>query len=248
MLKVTNLSKSYDQKTYALKDISFVVTRGMIFSLLGHNGAGKSTTLRMISGMTGISSGQVMINGLDISTLKSGMLRKIKQKIGFVSETTNLMGYLTAWEYLFYIGKMYDIEDEQLLKNNIQKLVQEFNITDAKEKVIKEYSSGLKKRIALASIMINSPELLLLDEPTVHLDPIGVKLFKQYLRELRNKGTTIVLATHNLDIAETLSDKILMINEGEAVFQGTMEELRNTFGSPKTNDSLEDYYSELIHN
>lgn len=248
MLKITDISKSYNQKDFAIKNLSFNVQKGSILALLGHNGAGKSTTLRIISGMIGLNSGQVLIDGIDISKAESEDLRKIKQNIGFISETTNLLDYLTAWEYIFYIGKMYGIEDEHLLTQKIEKLVQEFNIVDAKEKYIKEYSSGLKKRIALASIMINSPDLLLLDEPTVHLDPIGVKIFKKYLKELSSKGTAIILATHQLDIAEKLADKILIINEGEKLFQGTMEELRNSFDSSQMHDSLENYYAKLIHN
>ena len=248
MLKISNISKSYNQKDYAVKKLSFDVKRGSILALLGHNGAGKSTTLRIISGMIGLNSGQVFINETDLSKTNSGELRKIKQNIGYISETTNLLDYLTAWEYIFYIGKMYGIEDEQILNQDIQKLVTEFNIVDAKEKAIKEYSSGLKKRIALASIMINSPDLLLLDEPTVHLDPIGVKIFKQYLKELSKNGTAIILATHQLDIAEKLADDILIINEGEKLFQGTMSELRNSIDSSQETDSLENYYAKLILN
>ena len=248
MLKVTDISKSYNQKEYAIKNLSFDVKRGSILALLGHNGAGKSTTLRIISGIIGLNGGQVFINKTDLSKANSEELRKIKQKIGFISETTNLLNFLTAWEYLFYIGKMYGIEDEQLLNQNMQKLVQEFNIVDAKEKTIKEYSSGLKKRIALASIMINAPDLLLLDEPTVHLDPIGVKLFKSYIKELSNNGTAIILATHQLDIAEKIADQILIINEGEKVFQGTMLELKNSFDDSQEHETLENFYAKLIQN
>ncbi len=248
MLKITDISKSYNKKNFALKNLSFEMKRGSILALLGHNGAGKSTTLRIIAGMIGLNSGQVLIDGTDIAKAEPEELRKIKQNIGFISETTNLLDYLTAWEYIFYIGKMYGIEDEKLLTQKIEKLVQEFNIVDAKEKIIKEFSSGLKKRIALASIMINSPDLLLLDEPTVYLDPIGVKIFKKYLKELSSNGTAIILATHQLDIAEKLADKILIINEGEKLFKGTMEELRNSFDSSQKQDRLEDYYAKLIHN
>jgi len=248
MLKISDISKSYNKIDYAVKKLSFDVRRGSILALLGHNGAGKSTTLRIISGMISLNSGQVFINEIDLSKANSEELRKIKQNIGFISETTNLLDYLTAWEYIFYVGKMYGIEDDQMLNQNIHKLVQEFNIVDAKEKAINEYSSGLKKRIALASIMINSPDLLLLDEPTVHLDPIGVKIFKQYLKELSNNGTAIILATHQLDIAEKLADDILIINEGEKLFQGTMDKLRKSIGGVQKTDSLENYYAKLIQN
>lgn len=248
MLKISNLSKSYNAAGFAVHELSFELQKGSIMALLGHNGAGKSTTLRMISGMTSITSGVVTINDKDLTKLKSEELRKIKQKTGFIAETTNMLDFLTAWEYLFYIGKMYGIKDETELKENMRKLIDEFNITDAKDKFIKEYSSGLKKRIALASIMINSPDLLLLDEPTVHLDPIGVKLFKEYLQKLRNNGTAIIIATHQLDIAEKLADQILMINEGEKVFEGTLDELRNKYDDSSETDTLEDFYTKMIQN
>ena len=246
MLKAINISKSYDKITYAVKDVSFDVERGNILALLGHNGAGKSTILKMISGTINMNSGQVLIDGFNLSKIEPGELRKIKQKIGFISENTNLLEYLTAWEYLFYIGKLYGIEDEELLIKKIQKLIQEFNITEAKSKSIEEYSSGLKKRIALASIMINNPDLLLLDEPTVHLDPIGVKLLKQYLKEYSKKGTAIILATHRLEIAEQLADQILMINHGEKLFYGTMNEVHRRFQDSQEENNLENFYSKLI--
>ncbi len=246
MLKATNLSKSYDNNTFAVRDVSFAVEQGTILAFLGHNGAGKSTILKMISGTINMNSGQVLINGSDLSKIDSGELRKIKQKIGFISENNDLLEYLTAWEYLFYIGKLYGIEDEEYLVQKMQKLIQEFDITQAKSKSIGEYSSGLKKRIALASIMINRPNLLLLDEPTVHLDPIGVKLLKQYLKERSKEGTAIILATHRLEIAEQLADQILMINFGEKLFYGTMMEMHSSFQDSQEENSLENFYSKLI--
>lgn len=246
MLNAINISKSYDNESFAVKDVSFDVEQGNILALLGHNGAGKSTILKMISGTINMNSGQILINGTDLSKIDSEKLRKIKQNIGFISENTNLLEYLTAWEYLFYIGKLYGIEDEQYLIQEMQKLIKEFNITEAKTKSIDQYSSGLKKRIALASIMINSPDLLLLDEPTVHLDPIGVKLLKQYLKERSEKGTAIILATHRLEIAEQLADQILMINFGEKLFYGTMNEMRGSFQNSEEETNLENFYSKLI--
>jgi ABC-2 type transport system ATP-binding protein len=248
MLQVTNLSKSYDHRTYAVNDLSFTVENGHLLALLGHNGAGKSTTLKVTSTILGATSGQVLIDGIDIFQTDTDRLRQIKRRIGFVSETTNLLGYLTPWEYLHYVGQMYGIDDEDLLKNRIDELVERFSITSATEKYIEDFSSGLKKRIGIASMMINSPRLLLLDEPTAHLDPIGVKMLKEYLREIRLGGATIVLATHQLDIAEQLADNILIINEGQKVFFGTMNDLRERFQDSSGRESLENFYSQLIVN
>lgn len=246
MLQVIDLSKSYDRRTYAVNRLSFAVEDGHILALLGHNGAGKSTTLRLVSTMLQSSSGQVLIDGIDLFRADADQLRQIKRKIGFVPETVNLLEYLTAWEYLFYIGQMYGIEDETLLTRRVDELVERFGITDAREKVTSDYSSGLKKRISIASILINQPRLLLLDEPTAHLDPIGVKTLKDCLRELRSEGATIILATHQLDIAEQLADEILIINEGQEVFYGTQDDLRERFQDSDGQGNLESFYSRLI--
>ncbi len=246
MLEVINLSKSYDHKTYAVNELSFAVENGHILALLGHNGAGKSTTLRLVSTMLQSSSGQVLIDGIDLSQADADQLRQIKRKIGFVPEAVNLLEYLTAWEYLFYIGQMYGIEDENLLTSRVDELVERFGITEARGKITSDYSSGLKKRISIASTLINQPRLLLLDEPTAHLDPIGVKTLKDCLRELRSEGATIVLATHQLDIAEQLADEILIISEGQEVFCGTQDDLRKRFQDSDGEGNLETFYSRLI--
>jgi ABC-2 type transport system ATP-binding protein len=216
-LQVIDLSKSYDKTSYAVKDLTFEVAPGNILALLGHNGAGKSTTLRMISTMLTPTAGRVLIDGEDLSQINGDRLRQIKRNIGFVPETSNLLTYLTPWEYLFYVGQMYGIEDEDRLNNRIDELVQQFSITDAKEKQIDHFSAGLKRRVSLAAMLINSPRLLLLDEPTAHLDPIGVKMLKEYLKELRSEGVIILLATHQLDIAEQLFVPVLNDHPAEYV-------------------------------
>lgn len=248
MLQVTDLSKSYDRRTFAVKELSFSVQAGHILALLGHNGAGKSTILKIVSTMLESTSGEVFVDSVDLSKTNVDRLRQIKRNIGFVPETTNLLEYLTPWEFLFYIGQMYGIDDENFLRKRIDELVERFTIADATEKYIEDYSSGLKKRISIAAMMINSPSLLLLDEPTANLDPIGVAMFKDYLRELRAEGTTILLATHQLNIAEQLADRILIINKGEKVFHGTLDDLRKRFSDSDREDSLESFYSQLHEN
>jgi ABC-2 type transport system ATP-binding protein len=245
MLEVINLSKSYDHKSVAVKGLSFSVESSSILALLGHNGAGKSTTLRVISTALEPTSGKLLIDGIDLSDTDMRRLRQIKRDIGFLPETENLLGYLTPWEFLFYVGQMYGIDDHRLLKRRIHELIDRFSITDSTSKYIEHYSSGLRKRIAIAAMMINSPGLLLLDEPTANLDPIGVAKFKEYLKELRASGATILLATHQLEIAEQLADEILIINEGEKVFHGTMSDLRARFSGSGQEDGLESYYTQL---
>ena len=248
MLQVIDLSKSYDRTTYAVRELSFEVAKGSILALLGHNGAGKSTTLRMIATTLVPTAGQVLIDGIDLAEADTDRLRQIKRNIGFVPETTNLLGYLTPWEYLFYVGQMYGIDDEDRLNNRIEALVERFSITDAKVKQIEHFSAGFKRRTSIAAMLINSPRFLLLDEPTAHLDPIGVKMLKEYLKKLRSEGVVILLATHQLDIAEQLADQILIINQGQKLFHGTMDDLRERYPDSEGQDNLEYFYSQLIEN
>ena len=248
MLQVIDLSKSYDRTSYAVKELSFEVVRGSILALLGHNGAGKSTTLRMISTMLAPTSGRVLIDDVDLSQAETDRLRLIKRNIGFVPETANLLSYLTPWEYLFYVGQMYGMEDESPLNTRVDTLVNQFSITEAKVKQIEHFSAGLKRRISIAAMLVNSPQLLLLDEPTAHLDPIGIKMLKEYLKHLRSKGVTVLLATHQLDIAEQLADQILIINEGQNLFHGTLDDLRERYPDSDGRDNLENFYSQLIGN
>ncbi|MDH3891483.1 MAG: ABC transporter ATP-binding protein [candidate division Zixibacteria bacterium] len=248
MLQVIDLSKSYDRTSYAVKELSFEVVRGSILALLGHNGAGKSTTLRMISTMLAPTSGRVLIDDVDLSQAETDRLRLIKRNIGFVPETANLLSYLTPWEYLFYVGQMYGMEDESPLNTRVDTLVNQFSITEAKVKQIEHFSAGLKRRISIAAMLVNSPQLLLLDEPTAHLDPIGIKMLKEYLKHLRSEGVTVLLATHQLDIAEQLADQILIINEGQNLFHGTLDDLRERYPDSDGRDNLENFYSQLIGN
>ena len=248
MLQVVNLSKSFDRTTYAVKELSFEVAKGSILTLLGHNGAGKSTTLRMISTILVPTEGHILVDGDDPSTVDTDRLRQIKRNIGFVPETANLLSYLTPWEYLFYVGQMYGIDDEDRLNNRIDELVRQFLITDARVKQIEHFSAGLKRRVSIAAMLVNSPQLLLLDEPTAHLDPIGVKMLKEHLKELRSEGVIVLLATHQLDIAEQLADQILIINQGQSVFHGTLDDLRERYSDSEGQNNLESFYSQLIEN
>jgi ABC-2 type transport system ATP-binding protein len=245
MLKVTGLSKSYDGVTYAVSNLSFAVEDGVIMALLGHNGAGKSTTLRMVATALGATSGCVDIDGVDVFRADVNDLRRIKRSIGLVPESANLLDYLTPWEYLFYMGQMYGVEDEAVLANRVDELIVEFDIGKAREKAISDYSSGLKKRISIASVLVDRARLFLLDEPTAHLDPVGVRTLKDRLRRLRSEGAAIVLATHRLDIAELLADEFLIINEGREVFYGTRDDLHAHIQEAKGADSLESFYARL---
>ncbi len=243
LLRIRGLSKTYNGLDYAVRDLSFSIGKGKIVSLLGHNGAGKSTTLRIIASILAPTSGDVEINHVSLSKATISELREIKRSIGFLNEFSVPFEHLTATEYLFYVGKLYGIEDNQELMNTIRDLETMWRIDHPDEKFISEYSSGLVKRIAIASLLLNKPCLLLLDEPLNDLDPIGAKLFKEHLHYLRRCGTTILIATHQLDFVEEISDDIIIIEEGRKIFQGSENSLEKYIPATEGKISLEDLYS-----
>jgi ABC-2 type transport system ATP-binding protein len=246
MLEVVKLYKTYDHSTHAVEELSFSVGEGSILVLLGHNGAGKTTTLKIVSTMLIPSAGRVIVDGTDVFQADPEELRHIKRGIGFVPESLNVLDYLTAWEYIFYVGRMYGFEDDDRLITKVDELVDQFGITRARDKVVCDYSSGLRKRITIASALVNSPRLLLLDEPTANLDPLGVKTLKECLKEICSSGSSVILATHQLSIAEQLADDILIVNEGQRVFYGTPDDFGEKGRTSDGKRDLELFYSRLI--
>jgi len=215
ILQVTDLSKSYDHRTFAVKELSFAVETGHILALLGHNGAGKTTTLRILSTTLEPTSGKVEIDGVDLSETNVDRLRQIKRNIGFVPETANLLGYLTPWEFLYYIGQMYGIDDENFLRKRIDELIEKFSITEATGKYVENYSSGLKKRISIAAMMINSPRVLLLDEPTANLDHKTAYMVINIMKKMKDElGTTFVFSTHDQKIVSE-AEIVYTLEDGE---------------------------------
>ncbi|MGD9898678.1 MAG: ABC transporter ATP-binding protein [Calditrichaceae bacterium] len=246
MINVKNIFKTYDDKTFALEDVSFNLEQGQIVSVLGHNGAGKSTLLKIIATVLAPTQGEVHFDSICLTKANQNQLRNIKRTIGFLTEDPNLFDNFTPFEYLTYLGQLYGINDDTILKTKINDLFILFNIDKGETKFINKYSSGLKKRIALAGVMINEPKLVILDEPTNNLDPVGVKLFIQLMQNIKSKGTSVILATHQLEIAERISDVIVVIDHGRIIFKGTLSLLENMFNKIKTNKSLENLYTLLV--
>ncbi len=246
MIKVKNIFKTYDSNTFALEDVGFNAEQGQIVTILGHNGAGKSTLLKIIATVLAPTQGEVFFDTVSLTKSNQKQLREIKRNIGFLTEDPSLFDNLTPFEYLTYLGQLYGIKDYTILKNKINDLIYLFNIDKGETKFIDTYSSGLKKRISLAAVMINEPKFVILDEPTNNLDPVGVKLFIQLMQNIKSEGTSIILATHQLEIAERLSDIIVVIDHGKIVFKGTLSILGNMFNKIKTDKSLENLYAMLV--
>ncbi len=237
LIETRNLVKRYGDKV-AVKDVSFDVHGGEIFGFLGPNGAGKTTTIKMIVGLLQPTSGTIKVDGFDVQRepLKS------KAASGYVPDTPNLYAKLTGRELLRFVGDLYSLDRQQVARR-IDELLRILELTAAADDTIDSYSHGMQQKASLAAALVHDPRVLVLDEPTVGLDPKSARLIKDILRQLAERGAAVMLSTHILEIAERMCDRIGIINKGELVAIGTMEQLRELGKSGET--SLEDIFLGL---
>jgi ABC-2 type transport system ATP-binding protein len=237
LIETRKLVKRYGEKA-AVKDVSFDVHAGEIFGFLGPNGAGKTTTIKMIIGLLQPTSGSVKVAGYDIQ----GQPLQAKAVSGYVPDTPNLYAKLTGRELLRFVGDLYNLDRQQVTRR-IDELLRMFELTAAADDTIDSYSHGMQQKASLAAALVHDPRVLVLDEPTVGLDPKSARLIKDILRQLADRGAAVMLSTHILEIAERMCDRIGIINKGELIAIGTMDELRNLGKSGET--SLEDIFLGL---
>jgi len=226
MINVSNLRKRFDT-IEALKGISFNIQQGECYGLLGPNGAGKSTTISIMSTIVQPNEGEVSIAGYD---LKKNPL-ECKKNIGVVTQEIALYNELSAYDNLLFWGGLYNIPKPELTKR-IDEIVNLLGLTDRKNEKIKTYSGGMKRRINIASALLHRPKVLFMDEPTVGIDPQSRNLIFEVVEKLHREGMTIVYTTHYMEEAERLCDRIGIVDNGEIIAQGTLDELR-TSGSMK---------------
>lgn len=237
ILEVSNLVKNFGN-VQALKGISFSINENEFFGLLGPNGAGKTTTINIISTILPPDSGSVTINGYD---LKKDPLNA-KKMIGVVPQEIALYNELSAYENLLFWGGLYKLPSG-LLKTKIDETLNLMGLSERKDDRIKTYSGGMKRRINIASALLHSPKILFMDEPTVGIDPQSRNLIFEVLEELHKNGMTIVYTTHYMEEAERLCDRIGIIDHGEIIARGTLDELRNTTNA---NESIVIHFEESI--
>jgi ABC-2 type transport system ATP-binding protein len=224
-VELTALVKTYAGKR-AVDDLSLTVPQGCFFGFLGPNGAGKTTTIKMMMGLSQPDSGSISIFG---RKLPEDSL-EIKKYIGLVPDDSLLFDYLKGLEYLDFIGRLYG-QPRDLSKERARELMELFQLSESTDKLIGEYSKGMRKRIAMAAALIHRPKLFLMDEPFEGVDAVGARLMKDILLEQVAHGSTVFLTSHVLDVVERLCDQIAIINQGRIVTQGTMAELRQSEGS-----------------
>jgi ABC-2 type transport system ATP-binding protein len=220
LIETDHLTKKYGEKV-AARDVTFSVYAGEIFGFLGPNGAGKTTTIKMIVGLLQPTSGRVKVAGYDVQS--QPLLAKAA--IGYVPDTPNLYAKLTGRELLRFVGDLYELDRTQV-ERRIEELLRLFELTAAGDDPVDAYSHGMQQKASLAAALMHDPKVLVLDEPTVGLDPRSARLIKDILRQLADRGAAVLLSTHILEIAERMCDRIGIINKGELVAVGTMDELR----------------------
>jgi ABC-2 type transport system ATP-binding protein len=233
-IAVRDLRKVYDGKA-AVDGLTLTVPRGSFFGFLGPNGAGKSTTIRMLTGLIPATSGSIELLGLPMPAQDLA----IKQRIGLVPDESLLFDRLTGAEFLEFVGRMYGLPGP-LAMQRAQELLELFELSNEKRKLIAEYSKGMRKRVAMAASLIHRPELFLMDEPFEGVDAVGARLMKDILLDQVSHGATIFLTSHVLEVVERLCDHAAIINEGRIAAEVNMRELRA--GS----ETLEDLFVRLV--
>lgn len=220
MLKVENVSKYYGD-FLAVDNLSFTVDKGEIFGLLGVNGAGKTTTFRMIMGLIDISSGSITLNGKKIDY-------DVTDKIGFLTEERSLLTKLTVKEQALFYGTLKGMKKEVILER-LDNLLKEFEVSEYKDRKIKELSKGNQQKIQFIMAIINNPELLILDEPFSGLDPINVEQFKKKIIELAANGSMIIFSSHRMEHVELFCKKLVVMVKGKSVIAGNLKEIKESY-------------------
>jgi ABC-2 type transport system ATP-binding protein len=236
LIETRQLVKRYGEKA-AVDNVSLEVYGGEIFGFLGPNGAGKTTTIKVIVGLLQPTSGTVKVGGYDVQAEPI----QAKAASGYVPDEPNLYPKLTGRELLRFVGDLYGVEGGQV-ERRIDELLRLFDLAQAADDTIDSYSHGMRQKTALAAALVHDPKVLVLDEPTVGLDPKSARLIKDLLRQMAERGAALFLSTHILEIAENMCDRIGIINQGRLIAAGTMAELR---ALGKGESSLEDIFLSL---
>ena len=220
VLKVENYTKIYSGTKKAADNISLDVESGDIYGFIGHNGAGKSTTIRAIVGVLDFTDGEIYIDG---HSVKKEPL-ECKKITAYIPDNPDLYENLTGLQYLDFIADVFDI-DSKVRQDRIKEYADKLEITDALSDPISSYSHGMKQKVAIISALIHEPKLLVMDEPFVGLDPKAAYMLKEIMHDMCKKGSAVFFSTHVLDVAEKLCNKVAIIKEGKIITQGTMEDL-----------------------
>lgn len=234
IIAIRGLRKNYGQKQ-VLKGIDLDVYPGQIIGYIGPNGAGKSTTVKILIGLLSDFEGEVSILGQD---LREDTLA-VKSLVGYVPENAEIYEVLTPMEYLSFVGKLYGMEDA-LIEERAGRMLQAFGLLENKDQRMDTFSKGMRQKVLITSGLLHDPQIVVLDEPLSGLDANAVIIVKEILSLLKRDGKTIFYCSHMMDVVEKVSDRIVLINEGSIIADGTFEQLRQTEA-----DTLEKIFANL---
>lgn len=235
MIEFNKVTKKYGTTT-ALDNVSFTIKNGQIFGLIGHNGAGKTTAIKILVSIINQTEGQVVIDGQDLMTHRN----MLKKKIGYVADTPNIFLRLKAKEYWELMGTAYEISDEQY-QTRLTYFTDLFDMSSHADELIETFSHGMRQKTFLVGALLSNPDIWVLDEPMTGLDPQAAYDLKQMMKEHAAAGNIVLFSTHNLENAQELCDEIVILKKGEILYNGTIEELQ----AQNENESLETIYLRI---
>ena len=236
MIELKNISKAYLKNKNIIENLNLTIKNGEIFGFLGPNGAGKTTTIKMITGIIKPSNGEVYIDGISIKETPL----EAKKNFSYVPDSPDMFLSLTGNEYLNFMADMYNIP-LKIRTERINNFAMQFEIIENLDQRILEYSHGMRQKIVLIGALLNDSNNLILDEPMVGLDPKAAYVLKKIMREYANANKTVLFSTHVLEIAEKICDRVCIINKGEIIAIGTIDEIKQKFN----NGTLENIFLEI---
>lgn len=220
MIKLENITKTYNNQVKAVSDLSLTVNDGEIVGFIGPNGAGKTTTIKMMTGILKPDCGTVLINDIDMT--KNPL--EAKKVIGYIADSPDMFLRLTGLEFINFMADIYQVPAEGR-KEKIETLIKRFDLEHALDKQMQSYSHGMRQKMMVTAALVHNPEVWILDEPLTGLDPKSAFELKKMMREHADAGNSVLFSTHVLEVAEKLCDKVIIIRHGEALFYGTLDEL-----------------------
>ncbi|MES2725515.1 MAG: ABC transporter ATP-binding protein [Bacteroidota bacterium] len=237
IISLQNVQKSYGSKQ-VLSGINLTIYPGQVIGYIGANGAGKSTTVKILCGLISDFEGEVLVHGMNVKT----DALKIKQKIGYVPELAELYEVLTPLEFLSFMAELYSI-DLDIAQERMVKMLTAFGLESSMNQRMDTFSKGMRQKVLIISGLLHNPDIIILDEPLSGLDANSVIIVKELISKLAKEGKTIFYCSHMMDVVEKVSDRIVLINNGKVVADGSFEELKQQQG----NQSLEQIFSQLTY-
>lgn len=237
MIKVKNVTKIFNDTNKAVDDISFDVNPGEIVGFIGPNGSGKTTTLKMLTGIYQKDSGEIVVDGYDID--KEPI--KAKKNIGYISDSPDMFLRLKGIEFLNLIADIYEVGTEKR-KERIQELTRKFGLEDILGSEMISYSHGMRQKMMVIAALIHEPDVWILDEPLIGLDPESAHQLKEMMRQHVQKGHAVLFSTHVLEVAEKLCDRVIIIKEGKILYQGTLKDLKRQYSKK----DLEEIFLRMV--